>query len=503
MKLAKYRKAGMRGDLLALLAGIFLTLAFAPFNLIPLAVVAPLMLLALWSSLDKKQAFYRGWLFGLGNFGTGVYWVFISIHTYGQTSTLVAAIITFGFINILAFFPAISGYYLAKYFPKNNDAKILFAFPALFIFFEWLRGLLFTGFPWLAIGYTQVYSPLGNYAAYGSVYLVGLLVLISAGLIYMCVKYYFNPHGKILVRRYLLVLLCIWSGGVMLNFLTWTLTLGKPVQVSLVQGNIPQQLKWVPEHLQPTLDTYVSLSKKHWHSDIVIWPEGAIPESLQDAKDFVVDMSDLAARHHAGFITGIPVQSDSGGYYNAVIAVGNGKGFYLKNRLVPFGEYIPFEKQVAKLFDLLHIPMSDFISGDQKEPPLLAGGVKFATFICYEIAFPELVRMRDPSIGALLTVSNDAWFGHSIAQAQHLQIAQMRAMELQRPLLFVSNDGITAIVNAHGRIQERIPSFTAGVLTGKMQPRSGLTPWQLLGGDSFVIPLILLFLWAFLHRKQA
>ena len=481
MKLVKYFKAGTPGDLLALVSGIFLTLAYAPFNLIPLAVAAPLLLLALWAHASPHRAFYRGWLFGLGNFGTGVYWVFISIHTYGNSNVFVALVITLGFINILALFPAFVGYFLTKYFPKNNDAKILFAFPALYILFEWLRGLIFTGFPWLSLGYTQVSSPLSGYAAYGSVYSVGLLVLVSSGLIYNCVKYYFNAHGKNLMRRYLLALWIIWTAGVLLDLISWTTPLGNPAQVSLVQGNIPQELKWVPDHLQPTLDTYVALSASHWKSDIVVWPEGAIPETLQDAKDFVLQMSRLAAKHHAGFITGLPVQAEHGGYYNAVIAVGNGKGLYLKRRLVPFGEYIPFEKQLAKLFDLLQIPMSDFISGSGKDPALLAGGVTFATFICYEIAFPEIVLTHDAKVGALLTVSNDAWFGHSIAQAQHLQIAQMRAQELQRPLLFVSNDGITAIVNADGRVQARIPSFTAGVLTGKIQPRYGLTPWQQWG----------------------
>ena len=364
MKIMKLFKAGAAGDCLALLAGIFLTLAFAPFNIIPLAVLAPLILLVLWLKVTPGRAFYRGLLFGLGNFGSGVYWVFISINTFSDAGALVATIITAGFIFILALFPALTGYYLTKYFPHNNNIKILYAFPAIWVTLEWIRSFIFTGFPWLSLGYTQIHSPLKGYAPIGSIYLISLLILISSGLIFNCLKYYKIAAKKSLFLINLLALIIIWLLGGALIFIPWTRPHGDPVKVSIVQGNIPQEIKWSPDNLQPTLDIYENLTEQHWDSAIIIWPEGAIPQTLQDAKDFVLKMALEAASHHTTLITGIPFQASAeGGYNNAVIAVGLGQGMYIKRRLVPFGEYIPLQRYLARLLDILHLPMSDFIAG--------------------------------------------------------------------------------------------------------------------------------------------
>jgi apolipoprotein N-acyltransferase len=495
MTFQKYFASGWRGDALAILSGALLTLAFAPFNLSPLALFSPAILLGLWLPVGAGRAFYRGWLFGLGLFSTGVYWVYISIHTFGDAPIWLSLVITLGFINILALFPAGMGYVLNRYFPKLNDTKILCAFPAIWVFLEWIRGFIFTGFPWLTLGYSQIHTPLKGYAPIFSVHGVSLVTLISAALIFNALRYLKPKKNIEIINQHIFTLAVIWIVGGGLSFIHWTHPIGAPIQVSLVQGNIPQEIKWSPEALMPTLKQYQQLTAKHWDSKIIIWPEGAIPVPLQSAQEFIEDTTTTARKYNTTIVSGIPIKAnDREGYYNAVIATGTGHGVYLKRRLVPFGEYIPFENHLHNLLAILNIPMSDFIVNRKYFPPLEIDGIKISVFICYEIAFPEQVRDGNADVGLTLTVSNDAWFGHSIAQDQHLQIAEMRAVELGRPILFVSNNGITAIINPKGRVQASIPPFETGVLTDKVQPYHGLTPWQHAGLDPcFIIIIFLLF----------
>lgn len=477
-------------DCLALINGALLTLAFAPFDIFPIALFSPALLLGLWLKTSPKRAFWLGWLYGFGFFSTGVYWIFISVNTYGNTSPLFALIITGGLIAILSLFPALNGFLLNRFFPKTNLSKLLCAFPAIWVFLEWVRAWIFSGFPWLFIGYSQITSPLKGYAPILSVYGVSLVTLLSSGLI---VAIFCQPKKKI---SYILYLILIWIIGAALSFITWTKPHGAPIKISLVQGNIAQDVKWSPNHVQPTLDHYVELTESHWDSKIIIWPESAVPLPLEYATDFIANLSREAHDHHTTLITGIPIRAaDQQSFYNAVIALGEGDGIYTKHRLVPFGEYIPLRNLFGRLLDLLQVPMSDFIPGIETPKPIMADNIKIAAFICYEIAYPQQVLSRDGNIDMILTVSNDAWFGHSIAQAQHLEIAQMRALEMGRPILFVSNDGITAIINSQGKIQSEAPTHESYVLTDLVQTDQGKTPWQWLAiYPIFGIVVILLFI---------
>lgn len=489
--------SGFKGNVLALIAGAALTLAFAPFFIFPLAIILPAILLALWLSMTPKQAFWRGWLFGLGFFGTGVSWVFISIHTYGNASYLLAGVITFLFIAMLALFPAFCGYLLNRYFPYTDSAKLTYAFPSLWLLFEWIRSWIFTGFPWLLLGDSQLYSPLRGYAPVFSVYGVGLAVLMTSGFLVQC---FLKPENR---KKSIFAILAIWIIGGSLSFISWTKPSGEPIQVSLIQGNISQDLKWSENHIIPTLELYKKLTHENWSSKIIIWPEDAVPLSLQNAMGFIDEIADEAKSKKTTLITGIPIRNgNENNYFNAVIAIGNDYNFYLKQRLVPFGEYTPFAGYLTRFMEQFNIPMSSLIPSNQETKPLFVQGLKIATFICYEIAFPELVRQQDKQIGILLTVSNDAWFGHSIAPAQHMAMAQMRALELGRPVLFVSNTGITGIIKPNGIIQTKIPPFQTMVLTDKVQAMTGETLWQKRGMDSvLVLMLSYLFLSILSQRK--
>lgn len=488
---------------LAFLAGIFLTLACAPFHIFPLGLVSAALLLLLWLNISPEKAFQRGFFYGLGLFGSGVYWVYISMHTYAELPVIAAGLLTLLFISCLALFPATQGWVLNRYFPKANSTKILCAFPALWVLFEWSRSWLFSGFPWLFIGYSQTNSPLKGYAPILSVYGVSLATVLSGALL---------VNGLIMLRKkqrlasYLnfFVFVTLWVLGGLLLWIPWTKPEGQPFQVSLIQANIPQQLKWQPEQVIPTLLQYRDLSETHWDSQVIIWPEAAIPAPLEDVMGFVDEMSDTAKLHHAQLIAGIPIKNvHNNRYFNAVISIGqNGVGYYLKHRLVPFGEFIPFEKWLGRLFDLLNVPMSDF-TPDQgfSEPLVLQNNIKMLTFICYEIAYPEQVLHTLKEAGLLLTVTNDAWFGHSIAQAQHLQMAQMRAIETGRPVLFASNNGITAIISQGGRLLSTAPPFQTFVLTGTIQAYTGKTPWQHYAMDPILLILFSFLMVAIKYRR--
>jgi len=489
------------GELFSLLAGAALTLAFAPFSIFPLAVLSPAVLLAAWLPVSAKRAFWRGLLFGIGFFGTGISWVYVSIHDFGNLPVWLASLITFLFILILALFPAFQGYLFNRFFPVSNPIKIACAFPALWVLLEWVRSWFLSGFPWLFLGYSQIDTPLNGYAPLLGVYAISLAVLVSSGLLVNAVIAFRKQQAQ-KAYFYLLGMAFIWVLGGVLNFILWTTPNGKPLQASLIQGNVAQELKWVPEHIQPTLDLYQKLTAQHWDSSLIIWPEAAIPITLQDAEQYMINMSKEASKHHTTLITGIPVKATAESYYNAVIAVGNGSGIYAKQHLVPFGEFTPLKKYIGKLLDFFEIPMSDMIPPSEKIIPFLtANHIKITPFVCYEIAFPEL---QDTSqSGLLLIVTNDAWFGRSIAQAQHLEIARMRSIETGRPSLFVSNSGITAFITPTGKIQSAAPPYVEFVLTDTIQPMQGKTPWQRFHMDPLLLGLIILLIvsWKKRHAK--
>ena len=502
MKLLSLFQKTKSADFIAFIAGCLMTLAFAPFELYPLAILSLASLLGTWLWVTPKRAFFRGWLYGVGLFGTGIYWIYISVHTYGNASALAALCLTGILVAILALFPAVNGYFLNRYFPKLNKIKLLYAFPATWVFIEWIRTWLFSGFPWLIIGYSQINSPLRGYASVLSVFGVSLAVALSSGLLVSITRDYFQKSRLSLLKS-ILTLVLIWIAGGIISLIPWTKPDGAPLRVSLVQGNIPQETKWDPDALQANIERYVTLTNPHWDSQIIIWPEAAIPLPLQNAEDLINAINKKAHENNTAFITGIPIKlPNQDAYYNAVIVLGDGQGYYLKRRLVPFGEFIPMRYYLNKLLDVLNVPMSDFIPGHGALPPLTAHGAKISAFICYEIAFPEQVLTHDNTINMLLAVSNDTWFGYSIAEAQHLEMAQMRALELGRPVLFASNDGITAIVNSKGNIQSRAPQHTEYVLTDTVQPMRGKTAWQYLGMDSILYIISFMLALAFFKRKR-
>ena len=497
----KLNGPGIAGNILSILIGAAMVFAFAPYHLYPLAIILPALLLCLWSNLTPNQAFLRGWLFGMGMFSTSIYWVYISINTFGDAPAVLAALITSGLIAILAIFPALTGYFLNRFFILNTYSRAAYAFPSIWVLLEWIRSWIFTGFPWLTLGYSQTNSPLRGFAPIISVLGISFLTLFTAALFTQIYAQLRNKDYRNSLS-YLVTIAFIWGGGVYLSDKNWTTPFEKPVKVSLVQGNIAQQVKWSADNILPTLTTYRDLTIPHWDSDIIIWPESSIPLALPAANSVIASLTTAAQRHHATLLTGIPVQvPGTQTYFNALIALGDGNGFYIKHRLVPFGEYTPLNQWLNKFLDILHLPMSDFVPATKPAEPILAKHLKLSAYICYEIAFPELGILHNSTINMLVTISNDAWFGESIAQAQHLQMAQMRSLELRRPLLFVSNNGLTAVINSQGQIQSIAPPYQTYVLTDTVQPTQGKTPWQQLGLDPVLFGILMLIALS-IHKQR-
>ncbi|MEQ6340751.1 MAG: apolipoprotein N-acyltransferase [Gammaproteobacteria bacterium] len=485
--------ANWRGDLLAPLAGALLPLAFAPFGIFPLAVIIPALLIALWLNVSPRRAMWRGLLFGLGMFGTGVTWIYVSIYEFGGVSLPLSVFLMTLFVIVLAWFPALFGYFVTRVYPAPTPAavriKLLLIFPAGWTFFEWVRSWFLTGFPWLNLGYSQIDTPLAGLAPVLGVYGVSWATAFSAGLLLAVVL----DKGGVWHRlRHIAVLLALWITAGLLGMQQWTQPTGTPLKVSLIQGNIPQDIKWTPDVRDPTLELYLRMTREHWDSNLIIWPETAMPVFYHEAEDFLGALGEEAREHHADMLIGVPVMDmRTQRYYNSMTSLGSHQAFYHKHHLVPFTEYLPMKSALAGVVDFLQVPMSDFSKGGLDQQPLSVAGQKAAISICYEAVFGEEVIRQLPAATLLVNVSNDAWFGHSIGPLQHLQITRMRALETGRPLLRATNTGITAIIGPNGKQLAVAPQFKTYALTATIQPMSGATPYVRVGNMPVVGMLVL------------
>ncbi len=480
----------------ALALGSAMPFAFAPFGLYPIAIVALALLFLLLQRRPPAAAFRIGYAFGLGMFGIGVNWVYISIHYFGHSPLPAAIGVMLLLVAFLASFPALLGYFAARFAPRAGAVPLLLALPAGWVLVEWLRSWLFTGFPWLNIGYSQIDSALAGYAPVFGIYGLAWLVALSGGVL----AWLLVGSGKSRLLTPML-LVSIWLIGHALTMIDWTTPAGSPLKVSLVQGNIPQDEKWEPQQQRATLERYMLLTRAEWYgqdgsTDLVVWPETAIPAFYHQVEnDFLVRLRDEARRAGSDLLTGIPVlDQESWQYYNAVIAIGSDNGDYYKHHLVPFGEYLPLRELFGSLLQVMPLPVADFSSGGLDQAPIKAAGYLIGVSICYEIVYGEEIITKLPQAAFLVNVSNDAWFGDSLAPHQHLEMARMRALETGRYLLRATNTGISAIIGPDGRIRERGPQFETLVVRGSVEPRQGATPYVRWGNWPMVIAAALVVL---------
>lgn len=481
--------------LFAVVLGAITPFSLAPYHIWPLALVTLAIFSELLTQQCPKQAAIRGWCFGFGLWASGVWWLFVSLHDYGNTPAWLAVLMVAFVAALMASFTAVMGFLYSKY---RLDRRPLLTFAPLFVLFEWLKTWLFTGFPWLFTGYAFIDSALVGYAPILGVFGLSLLAIISAQCLIAIVKY-----GK-KSWAYALLVSAIWLGGVGFQYHTWSATdLNKALTVSIVQGNIPQDVKWQLEWRDKTLAIYKELSKTEWGRDLVIWPEAAVPMFQYEANEFLAEMQNNALNGHSAFVTGIPYADiqhlDAQGippFYNSMAALGEGEGLYFKQRLVPFGEYIPFEAWLRGTIAFFSRDMSSFSAGTNQQSPLLVQNYRLAAAICYEIAYPELTRQNAEHADFIATLSNDGWFGHSTGPHQHLQMVQMRALETGKWIIRATNNGISGLIDPHGHIRQQAPSFQRTVLRGTVYATTGKTPYSRLGNWPVLVLSFSLLAWA-------
>ncbi len=464
-------------DTLAALSGVALVGAFAPFSIAALAFLAPAALLVLLEGASPRAAARRGWLFGLGLFGAGVYWVYVSLHDFGNASPPFAALVTVLLVSFLALYPAALGWGLQVVAPRPGLIRYLLVFPSLWTVLEWLRERFLTGFPWLGLGYSQADTPLAGWFPVVGVLGAGTLVALGSG----CLVVMF--HGSFVQRvAAALLLASTFFGGLMLEQQSWTQPTSNRQTVAIVQGNIPQQDKWEAQERVRTLEHYRRLTLSSLPMDLVVWPETAVPVFRHEARPFLAEIGKRVGQYGGVLLTGLPVfDRNAGNYYNSVVVAGNPDLAYHKRHLVPFGEYLPLRTLLRFFETYVQIPMSDFSAGRSDTGPIVVDGLRFGISICYEAAFGEEIRLALPDANVLVNVSNDAWFGASLAPHQHLEIARTRAMETGRDLIRATNTGISALIDHRGRILGSSRQFEATVLSGGFLPRVGATPYVRYG----------------------
>ena len=466
----------------AFAAGAAAVAGFAPFHYWPLPIASLLALFWMWAmEASPRRAFATGYAFGLGMFLVGVSWIYVSLHDYGGMPMALAALAVLLFCAYLALFPAIAGWMTVRFVRSGYWRLAMSA--ACFTLLEWVRGWLFTGFPWLSMGTSQVpYSKLSGWAPVAGTYGVTLAMAAVAACIAVAA---FPDHRRLREtagQRFVIggLLAAFFIAGLEFGSQPWTSPAGSPIRIALLQGNIPQEMKWRDEERGRILADYRAMIAAA-SARIVVLPETALPAFLDElSPEYLQSLRDEATAHGKEILLGTVERTGANTYYNSVVPLIEPKAVsYRKRHLVPFGEFVP--EGFKWVMAVLHIPLDDFARGAAVQPALAAAGTKFGVAICYEDLFGEEMIQSLPDAQILLNVSNDAWFGHSLEPEQHLQGSQMRALETGRWMVRATNTGATAAIDPKGRIASRLPDFTRGTLIANVEPRTGMTPYAQWG----------------------
>lgn len=482
--------------LAALFLGMIFTLALAPYHLWVIAIFSTMSLYLLLRATDSaKQGFWLGEAYGFGVWFVGAFWLFHSIHNYGGIPVWLAYILIFLMAVIMGLFHAVMAWIFVKFLSKQP-----LVFSGIWVLQEWLKTWLLSGFPWLFVGY-----------AFTEVSWVNVLAPMTGvfGLSFLAVLFASSLAELFFYRyRFMLLAFCAWAilFGVSWFVPAWTTPTGERLSVSLVQGNISQDLKWDPDFLHQTLKIYESLSRSEWGRDMVVWPEAAIPLPFDMAYPFIDQMANEAKASKSAWVTGVPYREAfkddaTSDMYNSVVAFDEQNSIYRKQNLVPFGEYIPFAGLLNILPNLAGTQsIQSFRAGSPKQSTLPIKQQQMGVAICYEVAYPETTRKNAINSHFLLTVSNDAWFGASAGPMQHLQMVQMRSLETGRWFIRATNNGVTAVIDHRGRIVDSLPQFERSVLRAQVPSFTGQTPYIRFGSIPILL-LSLLFVFAGLYQQ--
>jgi len=487
--------------LLALVSGTASVLAFAPFGWWPVGILT--LAFAFWLMLraqSVRNAAMIGWAYGFGWCASGVWWLYVSLHRFGGMAAPMAALAVVLLALYLGLFAAFAmglGAWLKRRWVASDAVTALLILPSLWALGEWMRGWVFTGLPWVVSGYAHTDSPLAGYAPLAGVFGIGWVVAFVAGCLALL------PNAK---RRanFAAAAALVLAAGYGLAQVEWTEPAGEPISVRLLQGNVPQEMKFARRQIVAALILYHDLIMAQ-PADLIATPETAVPLFAQQLPpDYLPRLQAIADKSGSHIALGIPVSDSPHEYANSVIGLAPGVQpepgrfayRYDKHHLVPFGEFVPWG--FRWFVNMMNIPLGDFERGQALQHPLAVRGQWVLPNICYEDLFGEEIAgqiaarfhagQAEPTI--LLNMSNIAWFGDTIALPQHLQISRMRSLETGRPMLRSTNTGVTAVIDQKGRVTDRLPYYTQGVLSAVVQGYKGATPY-IRFGNAAVLTLAL------------
>ncbi|MBS0365149.1 MAG: apolipoprotein N-acyltransferase [Proteobacteria bacterium] len=474
--------------LLATAAGAALAAAFAPLSLWPLALLCPAVLMWLWWQASPREAARLGFCFSFATFTCGTYWLYISIHGFGAAPLWLALLLMLGLSGIMGLYQAALGWAVARWLTGRGLLHAIVMVPAAWLLVEWWRGWFLSGFSWLSLGYSQSDTWLAGFAPLTGVYGISALLLAGAGALaaLACAPRRLRGHGRLWTVA-LAALLLPWLAGAALSRHLWTHPDGPPVSVAIVQGSIPQDEKWLESNRDATLARYQSLTEQALGAQLIVWPESATADLVNDIVPYINRIYSMAHARGSALVMGVlraqavPGTATGVHYFNSVLALDEQVSWYDKSHLVPFGEFFPVPSFVRSWMRLKSLPYSDFTRGADRQPPLPAAHLRLGASVCYEDAYGSYMIEALPAADVLVNVTNDAWFGHSTARYQHLQIARLRALEAGRYMVRAANDGISAVIGPKGEVLARAPEFEPVVLRARAVPYGGLTPYARVG----------------------
>ena len=477
--------------MLAALSGAALAAAFAPLNLWPLGFLCPAVLIWLWQGVSPREGARLGFAFTTATFIAGTYWLYYSIHVLGQAPIWLALALMLALAAIMGLYHAALGYACARWLPPSGAVRWLVAVPGAWLVVEWWRGWFLGGFSWLSLGYSQSDTWLAGYAPLLGVYGMSALLLVMAGAIAMLVLER-APRARLVAA---VVLVLPWLGGAALYRHSWTVPAGAPVSVAVIQGAIPQDEKWLESNRDYTLNLYQTMTEQVLGTKLIVWPESAPADLANELVPYISNLYRETRAHGSTLVTGI-LRADPGPeaeprYYNSVLSMDAKPEWYDKAHLVPFAEFFPVPAFVRQWLKLRSLPYSDFTPGAAVQPALDAAGLKLGTTICYEDAYGSAMLPVLRQADALVNVTNDAWFGHTSARHQHLQISRLRALEAGRYMVRAANDGISAVLGPHGEVVARAAEFVPAKLVSSIIPMQGLTPYARVGNYPVVMLALL------------
>jgi apolipoprotein N-acyltransferase len=475
--------------------GLLLPLGFSPFHFPGLTLLGLALFYRGLTHERAKSPFLAGLSFGLGYFGLGVSWVYVSVHEYGHLHGLIAALITFAFILYLAIFPAITAVIFCRLALKPYRTPACLLFSAIWICCEYFRAAFLSGFPWLLTGFGQFDSPIKFLLPIIGVFGAGFITCFAAALLGNSAN-----HSGAKRNFYLILFVTVILSPLFLKNINWAEKETKGLSVGIIQANLSMRDKWDENLFWKLLERYEQGTKELLGTQLIVLPESAFPLPANYISDYLNDLNQQAKKAGSALLLGIPEPTtvDETYYFNTLIALGKAKGSYLKQHLVPFGEYIP--QPFLRVSNWLGVPEANLKPGKINQALIKVHHHPIASLICYELGYGNLLRQQLPAAHWIVSISDDGWFGHSLAMYQQQQMAQVLSLETARYQVVANNDGLSSVINTQGEIEASLPAFDSGILKATLFPATGQTPWVLFGDWPILLFSMLIIVICIIYR---